>query len=42
MTEKLTAKYFANNDFAKELVQTSEHAVGYDLYAAEDKTLFPH
>ena len=42
MTEKLTIKYFANNDFAKERVQASEDAAGYDLYAVEDKTLFPH
>ena len=42
MTEKLTVKYFANNDFAKEPVQASEDAAGYDLYAAEAKTLFPH
>ena len=42
MTEKLTIKCFANNDFAKEPVQASEDAAGYDLYAAEDKTLFPH
>ena len=42
MTEKLTVKYIANNDFAKEPVQASEDAVGYDLYAAEAKTLFPH
>ena len=42
MTEKLTVKYIANNDFAKEPVQASEDAVGYDLYAAEAKPLFPH
>ena len=42
MTEKLTVKYFANNNFAKEPVQASEDAAGCDLYAAEAKTLFPH
>ena len=42
MTEKLTVEYFANNDFAKEPVQASEDAAGYDLYAAEAKTFFPH
>ena len=29
MTEKLTVKYFANNDFAKEPVQASEDAAVY-------------
>ena len=42
MTEKLTVKYFANNDFANGPVQASEDAAGYDLYAVEAKTLFPH
>ena len=42
MTEKLTAKYFANIDFAKKPVQASEDAAGYDMYAVEAKTLFPH
>ena len=42
MTEKSTVKYFANNDSAKEPVQASEDAAGYDLYVAEAKTLFPH
>ena len=42
MTEKLTVKYFANNDSAKEPVQASEDAAGYDMYVAEAKTLFPH
>ena len=42
MTEKLTVKYFANNDFAKEPVQASQDAARYDLYAVEAKTLFPY
>ena len=39
--EKITVKYFAENEFCKEPYQTSEDAAGYDLYAAETLTLFP-
>ena len=42
MIEKLTIKYYANTEFAKEPVQASEDAAGYDLYAAEARTLFLH
>ena len=41
MSEKLTIKYFSNNEFAKVPYQTSEDAVGYDLFAAEVETLLP-
>ena len=41
MSEKLTVQYFAI-DFAKQSVQASEDAAGYDLYEAEARTLFPH
>ena len=39
--EKITVKYFAENEFCKEPYQTSEDTAGYDLYAAETLTLFP-
>ena len=42
MIEKLTIKYYANTEFAKEPVQASEDAAGYDLYVAEARTLFLH
>ena len=42
MIEKLTIKYYANTEFAKEPVQASEDAAGYDLYAAEARSLFLH
>ena len=40
-SEKITAKYFAENEFCKEPYQASEDAAGYDLFAAETLTLFP-
>ena len=39
--EKITVKYFAENEFCKEPYQASEDAARYDLYAAETLTLFP-
>ena len=39
--EKITVKYFAENEFCKEPYQASEDAAGYDLYTAETLTLFP-
>ena len=41
MSKKLTIKYFPNNEFAKEPFPASEDAAGYDLFAAEAKTLLP-
>ena len=40
-SEKITGKYFAENEFCKEPFQASEDAAGYDLFAAETLTLFP-
>ena len=40
-SEKITVKYFAENEFCKEPYQASEDAAGYDLFAAEILTLFP-
>ena len=42
MTEKTTIKYFLDNEFAKVPFQASEDAAGYDLFAAEAKTLLPN
>ena len=41
MSEKLIIKYYANNEFAKVPFQASEDTAGYDLFAAEAKTLLP-
>ena len=41
MSKILTIKYFHNNEFAKEPFPASEDAAGYDLFAAETKTLLP-
>ena len=40
-SEKITVKYFAENEFCKEPYQASEHAAGYNLRAAETLPLFP-
>ena len=40
MSEDITIKYFAENEFCREPYQASEDAAGYDLYAAEALTLF--
>ena len=40
MSEDITIKYFAENEFCREPYQASEDAAGYDLYAAETLTLF--
>ena len=39
--EKITVKYFIENEFCKEPDQASEDAAGYDLYGAKTLTLFP-
>ena len=41
VSEKITVKYFAENEFCKEPYQASEDAAGYGLFAAETLTLFP-
>ena len=41
MSEELTIKYFAENEFCREPYQASEDGAGYDLYAARTSTLFP-
>ena len=37
----ITVKYYAESEYAKEPYQASEDAAGYDLFAAETKTLLP-
>ena len=41
VSEKVTVKYFAENEFCKESYQASEDAAGYDLFTSETLTLFP-
>ena len=39
--EKITVKYFAENEFFKEPYRATEDSAGYDLFAADTLTLFP-
>lgn len=39
MSKKLIIKYFLNNQFSKQPFHGSEYAAGYDVLAAESKTL---
>ena len=41
MSEKLTIKYFPENELAKEPFPASEDAAGYDVFAWEAKTILP-
>ena len=41
MSKHITAKYSAESEYAKEPYQATEGAAGYDLFAAEMKTLLP-
>ena len=41
MSKKLTIKYISNNEYTRELFHASEDDSGYDVFAAETKTLFP-
>ena len=41
MSEKLTFKYFPENEFAKEPFPASEDAAGYEVFASEAKTILP-
>lgn len=41
MSKQITAKYFQESIFAKEPVKATELAAGYDLFAAEAKTIVP-
>ena len=37
-----TVKYFQESEFAKEPIQATDGAAGYDLFEAEAKTILPH
>ena len=41
MSKQIIVKYFQESDFAKEPIQATDGAAGYDLFAAEAKTI-PH
>ena len=41
MSKTVTVKYFAETVFAKEPQKATEESAGYDLYAAEAKTILP-
>ena len=41
MSEKLTIRYFPENEFSKEPFQPSEDGAGYDVFASEAKTILP-
>ena len=41
MSKTVNVKYFAETVFAKEPQKATEESAGYDLYAAEAKTIFP-
>ena len=41
MSKTVNVKYFAETVFAKEPLKATEESAGYDLYAAEAKTIFP-
>ena len=41
MSKQIIIKYFEESDFAKEPIQATEELAGYDLYAAEARTILP-
>ena len=41
MSKTVNVKYFAKTVFAKEPQKATEESTGYDLYAAEAKTILP-
>ena len=42
MSKKITIKYFAASESAREPYQATQDSVGYDLLAAEAKTFLPN
>ena len=42
MSKQIIVKYFQESDFAKEPIQATDGAAGYDLFAAEAKTILRH
>ena len=41
MSKQVTVKYYSDSEFAKEPYQATEDSAGYDLFAAETKTILP-
>ena len=41
MSKQITVKYYSESEFAKEPYQATEDSAGYDLFAAETKTVLP-
>ena len=41
MSKQITVKYYSVSEFAKEPYQATEDSAGYDLFAAETKTILP-
>ena len=41
MSKQITVKYYSDSEFAKEPYQATEDSAGYDLFAAETKTVLP-
>ena len=41
MSKQITVKYYSDSEFAKEPYQATEDSAGYDLFAAETKTILP-
>ena len=41
MSKQITVKYYSVSEFAKEPYQATEDSAGYDLFAAETKTVLP-
>ena len=42
MSKYITIKYYTENELAKEPYQATENSAGYDVFAAETKTLLPN
>ena len=40
MPKYITIKYYTENELAKEPYQATENSAGYDVFAAEAKTIF--
>ena len=41
MSKQITVKYYSDSEFAKEPYQATEDSAGYDLFAAETKSILP-
>ena len=41
MSKYITAKYYTENEFAKDPYQATEHSTEYDVFAVETKSFLP-